>query len=81
LGERGTAFLSGIPGLQHRWDTINPAIHVDPTAGRDDHDRALVEGGHSFNELVLSRREPERAIGPFALAFRVKTNGDDDCVG
>src|SRR5260370_25004884 len=80
FGERGTAFLSGIPGLDDAGDFIEPGSHVHATAGTDDDDDVLVFRGDLLDEFVLSGRKFEGTVPAFGFALRIESDGDYDCL-
>src|SRR5579863_537292 len=80
LGESRATLLAGIPRLEQGGNAIEPGIHVHATAGSNHDDGVLVCGCEFLNQLVLSRREAEGAIGPFALGLRVEAYRNNNSV-
>ena len=81
FGRSFAAFLSWVPVLQYRRDAIDPFVHVDTAAGREEDDRVLVGGRHFTNQLMLSGWQTERAIAAFAFGRWIETRRDHNNVG
>lgn len=67
LGHGAAAFLARVPIVKECGNAVEPAMHVDITAGGDGDNRMRIGLRDCFNQLILSKGKFVAAIE--ALAF------------
>src|ERR1700719_3224584 len=80
LRQCGATLLAGIPGIEDRWDLVDPLRHIDVASGSNHDDCVFVDRAHLADQFVLSSGQLKSPIKTFSFSLVIEPDTNDNCI-